>query len=83
MKLLKHILSILLLLTLQLSFANSFASSFSNEELCVGNIKISEKGKPNSDFLKTDFKENNIFKPSFLEKVSCRSVYFCKDEREI
>jgi hypothetical protein len=83
MKLLKHILSILLLLTLQLSFANSFASSFSNEELCVGNIKISEKGNPNSDFAKLSFKENNIFEPSFLENLSFRSVSFCEVYAEL
>jgi hypothetical protein len=65
MKQLKHILSFFLLLILQLSYANSFVNVYSNEELCVGNIDLSETGKLNSDFLNLVSKKTIYLNPPF------------------
>jgi hypothetical protein len=80
MKLLKYIY-FLVLLSLQQSFVYVSDVAFSNREYVHYNIELSEK--PNSDFLKTDFRENYIFKPSFLENVSCPSVSIFEDYAEL
>jgi hypothetical protein len=74
MKLIKHILSFLLILILHLGYTNSFASFSTNEELCVSEIKLSEK--LSSDFSKHGFRENHIFEHSFYDVVSCRSIFY-------
>jgi predicted neutral ceramidase superfamily lipid hydrolase len=68
----KHLLSILLILILQNSLANCFTCVFSIKELGVKRVEFLENTV--SDFLEPNFKENNIFKPSFLEVASYRSV---------
>jgi hypothetical protein len=74
MKLIKHILSLFLLLILH----HSFASAFVNKGLCVDNIDFLETTKQISDYSKLSFKENDIFETSFLEVVSFRSIsFFC------
>lgn len=83
MKLIKHILSFLLLLILQLSFLNCNACVFENKEAVVNNIEFSETGKPNPDFSESDFKENHIFEQSFLDIVTCSSISFCDGYAEL
>jgi hypothetical protein len=83
MKPIKHILYFLLILILQLSFANSFAGVFADKKLCVGSIEFSETSKPVSGFEKHGFKENIIFKASFLDVVPCSSISLCDGYAEL
>ncbi len=83
MKQIKRILSFLLILLLQLSFVNSFASVYLNKDKVVSRIEFSETTNSNPEFSKPDFKENHIFKHSFLKVVTCRSVSFCDGYTEL
>ncbi len=71
-KYIKRILFFLLLL-LQLNFAYSFASVSSNKALSISSIEFSKKTI--TAFSEPSFKENHLFKHSFLEIISNPGIY--------
>jgi hypothetical protein len=81
MNIIKYILIFFFQLILQLNFGNALYTINFSEDYVTYSIEYSEK--PNSDFSKPNFTENNIFEASFLEKVSCRSVSFCDSYTEL